>query len=103
MNVMWYTGKFDEATSIYLQLLGKNPQSEECLVNLVTIGMARKDHAMISDYSEKLLRLRPNSQTALEGLATCAFAAGDFEGEVVDGADGGFAEAVVAGDVVNVD
>ena len=34
---------------------------------------------MISDYSEKLLRLRPNSQTALEGLATCAFASGDYD------------------------
>src|SRR5882724_6200760 len=48
LQLLW---KFDEATALYLQLLGKNPQSEECLVNLVTIGMARKDHDSIQKYS----------------------------------------------------
>ena len=76
LQLLW---KFDEATALYLQLLGKNPQSEECLVNLVTIGMARKDHDSIQKYSEQLLTLRPHSQAALEGLATCAFHSGDFE------------------------
>ena len=43
LQLLW---KFDEATALYLQILEKNPQSEECLVNLITIGMARKDHAV---------------------------------------------------------
>ena len=77
LQLQWH---FDEAARIYQQILAQNPNFEECLINLVTIGMARKDHAMISDYSEKLLTLRPNSQTALEGLATCAFASGDYRG-----------------------
>ena len=66
-----------EAT--HAAILAGKPDFEECLINLVTIGMARKDAAMISDYSEKLLTVRPNSQTALEGLATCAFTSGDYE------------------------
>ena len=61
------------------KLLAENPKSEECLMNMVTIGMARKDQAMIADYSDALLTLRPNSQTALEGLATSAFASNDYE------------------------
>ena len=58
LQLLW---KFDESTALYLQLLNKNPQSEECLVNLVTIGMARKDEAMTREYSEKLLTIRPSS------------------------------------------
>ena len=43
------------------------------MVNLITIGMARKDYESIQKYSEQLLTLRPHSQAALEGLATCSF------------------------------
>ena len=75
LQLQW---NFDEAARIYQSILAGKPDFEECLINLVTIGMARKDQAMIADYSEKLLKLRPNSQTALEGLATCAFASGDY-------------------------
>ena len=75
LQLLW---KFDEATALYLKILEKNPQSEECLVNLITIGMARKDHASIQQYSERLLTMRPFSQAALEGLATCAFHANDY-------------------------
>ena len=49
---------FDEAAALYRKILARNPKSEECLVNLVTIGMARKDDAMTRDFSEKLLTLR---------------------------------------------
>src|SRR5580693_10812289 len=69
-QLLW---KFDEATAQYLKILERNPQSEECLVNLITIGMARKDHPAIQQYSERLLAMRPFSQAALEGLASCAF------------------------------
>ena len=76
LQLQW---NFDDAARIYQSLLADNPKSEECLVNMVTIGMARKDQAMIADYSAALLTLRPNSQTALEGLATSAFASNDYE------------------------
>ena len=49
-QLLW---KFDEATTLYLKILEKNPQSEECLVNLITIGMARKDHALIQHESDR--------------------------------------------------
>ena len=75
-QLLW---KFDESTALYLKILEKNPNSEECLVNLVTIGMARKDHPSIQQYSERLLTLRPFSQAALEGLAACAFQSNDHE------------------------
>ena len=48
-------------------------------MNLITIGMARKDHASIQQYSERLLTMRPFSQAALEGLATCAFHSNEYE------------------------
>ena len=57
----------------------RTAEAEEALINLVTIGIARKDIQTIREYSERLIQLRPNSQTALEGLATCAFADEDFE------------------------
>src|ERR1035438_7765515 len=76
LQLLW---KFDESTALYLKILERNPQSEECLVNLITIGMARKDHALIQQYSERLLVMRPFSQAALEGLATCAFHTNDYE------------------------
>jgi len=44
LQLQWH---FDEAARIYQSILAGNPNSEECLVNLVTIGMARKDNAMI--------------------------------------------------------
>src|SRR3984957_9424931 len=76
LQLLW---KFDEATALYLKILERNPPSEECLVNLITIGMARKDHALIQQYSERLLQMRPFSQAALEGLATCAFHSNEYE------------------------
>src|SRR5579864_3136448 len=76
LQLLW---KFDEATALYLKILEKNPQSEECLTNLITIGIARKDHDAIQKYSERLLAIRPISQAALEGLATCAFHSSDYE------------------------
>ena len=56
LQLQWH---FDEAARIYQSILANKPDFEECLINLVTIGMARKDHAMIADYSEKLLRVAP--------------------------------------------
>src|SRR4029079_14949829 len=73
------TWRFDEATEIYQRVLSTNEDAEEPLINLVTIGIARKDIQTIRSYSERLIQVRPNSQTALEGLATCAFADEDYE------------------------
>src|SRR5262245_34429301 len=72
-------GKTDQAEALYRKLLARNPNSEELLGNLVAVGIARKDKAVIKEFSERLFKTLPNSPAALEGLATLAFAKGDFE------------------------
>jgi Flp pilus assembly protein TadD len=73
------SGKPDQAEALYRKLLARNPNSEELLGNLVAAGIARKDKAVIKEFSERLFKTLPNSPAALEGLATLAFAKGDFE------------------------
>src|SRR5262249_25591091 len=55
------------------------PECEDALVNLVALGMQRKDYALVRIYAELLLRLRPRSVAALEGLSSAAFAAGSYQ------------------------
>ena len=43
------------------------------------VDMARKDSDRVRETAEKLLSVRPESQTALEGLAASAFSSGDNE------------------------
>ena len=50
------TWRFDEATDIYKSVLSKNADAEEALINLVTIGIARKDIQTIREYSERLIQ-----------------------------------------------
>src|SRR6202011_5431246 len=75
-------GKLDEAAEIYRKLLPSNASSAELLVNLITLSMARKDDAKTKEYSERMLKIRPQSRQALEGLATVALTRGDYSGAV---------------------
>src|SRR5438876_271302 len=72
-------GKTEQAEALYRKLLARNPNSEELLGNLVALGIARKDNAVLKEFSERLFKTLPNSPAALEGLATAAFSKGDFE------------------------
>jgi tetratricopeptide (TPR) repeat protein len=72
------TWEFDEALAIYRQLLERSPKSEDVLVNLVALGMQRKDYALVRKYAEILLALNSSSTAALEGLGSAAFAASEF-------------------------
>ena len=65
-------GKLDEAAEIYRKLLPSNASSTELLVNLIGLSMARKDDAKTKEYSERMLKIRPQSRQALEGLTTVA-------------------------------
>src|SRR5882762_930013 len=59
-------GKTDQAEALYRKLLARNPNSEELLGNLVAVGIARKDKAVIKEFSERLFKVLPNSPAALE-------------------------------------
>ncbi len=72
----------DEAAEIYEEILRSNARSEESLVNLISIGIARKDERATREYSEKLISIRNMAPAALEGLANCAFWSGDCEAAV---------------------
>jgi tetratricopeptide (TPR) repeat protein len=71
-------GKLDEAQALYLRILQKNPKSEETLTNLIALSTKKRDLERVKKYSDMLREVQPQSQTALEALATCAFAGGDF-------------------------
>ena len=72
-------GRLDEAGDLYRRILKRNPRSEDSLVNLIAIDMARKDSDRVRETAEQLLAVRPHSATALEGLAAAAFARGDHD------------------------
>ena len=53
----------------YEKLLALNPGSEETLLNMISLGLQQKDYASVKTYSEALLQIRPDNQTAMEGLS----------------------------------
>ena len=71
--------EFDEATEVYKQVLRRNPGCEEALVNLMTLGMQRKDYGLVRQQAQALLARDVALQAALEGLATAAFAEAKYE------------------------
>jgi tetratricopeptide (TPR) repeat protein len=75
MQLMW---DFDGAAKVYQSILEKNPQLTECLVNLVTLGMQRKDPGMVREYAARLLEVDPTSDAGLEGMVFAAFAQEDY-------------------------
>ncbi len=46
-------------------------------MNMIGIGLQRKDYAVVEKYSKRLLELHPDSVPALEGLAAAAFSRDD--------------------------
>jgi tetratricopeptide (TPR) repeat protein len=71
--------EFDEAVEVYKQVLRRNPGCEEAAVNLIALGMQRKDYALVRQQAQALLARDASAQAALEGLATAAFAEGQYE------------------------
>ena len=70
--------EFDEAVEVYKQVLRRNPGCEEAAVNLIALGMQRKDYALVRQQAQALLARDASAQAALEGLATAAFAEGQY-------------------------
>lgn len=69
--------RFDEAGRVYETWLATGRDSEEALSNLIAMSIQRRDFERTSDYSSRLLEIRPDSTVALEGLAAAAFGSSD--------------------------
>lgn len=71
--------EFEEAAEAYNQVLRKNPRCEEAAVNMIALGMQRKDYALVRQHAQLLLSRGVSAQAALEGLSAAAFAEGHYE------------------------
>lgn len=76
LHVTW---ELDRAAELYRQVLKLEPESAEALMNLITLGLQQKQYDVVQLYSDSLAALQPDNCLAIEGLATSAFNAGDFE------------------------
>ena len=66
-------------SSTYKKVAAKKPNSTAVLSNLIAVSLSRNDNNAVKEYSDKLVRLQPQSRSALEGLAAIALAAGKFD------------------------
>jgi tetratricopeptide (TPR) repeat protein len=64
--------RFGEAESAYENLLASDASAEETLSNLIALNVEMKDLDRVRDYSQRLLKISPQSPAALQGLATVA-------------------------------
>ena len=72
-------GRLEESHDAYRKILPDNPNNPEILNNLVALSVARKDHSRLREYADRLLKVRPQSRAALEGLVAASFGRGDFK------------------------
>ena len=63
----------------YHKLLPDNSTDAELVTNMIRLALARGEHDQAREYSEKLLRLRPNAQAGLAGMIAAAMARGDYK------------------------
>jgi tetratricopeptide (TPR) repeat protein len=64
--------RFGEAEHAYEILLGYDPDCEETLSNLIALAVETEDYDRVRVYSQRLLKISPQSPAALQGLATVA-------------------------------
>lgn len=64
--------RFGEAENAYELVLASNPNCEETLSNLIALGIETEDLDRVRDYSQRLLKISPQSSAALQGMATVA-------------------------------
>ena len=72
-------GRLEESLDLYRRILPNNANNPEILGNLLALCVAREDHARVREYSDRLLKLRPQSRLALEGLITASLARNDYK------------------------
>src|SRR5580704_13996030 len=45
---------FEDAAALYQRILQRNPRAEDSLVNMISIGLHRKDYPLVQAYAERL-------------------------------------------------
>ncbi|MEP7353932.1 MAG: tetratricopeptide repeat protein [Acidobacteriota bacterium] len=75
-------GRLDEAAELYRKLLPGNANAEELLANLVSLSIARKEDQKTKEFADRLLKVRPQSRSALEALALLALNRGDYSAAI---------------------
>jgi tetratricopeptide (TPR) repeat protein len=63
-------GKYDEAIVKFQEVLKDAPKCEECLTNIASVQLQKKDYDASEATYKQALALNPNSATAYNGLAT---------------------------------
>ncbi len=71
---------------LYLKLIPANGSNADLLTNVIGLTLARGEDAKTREYCEKLLRLKPGSRAALEGLIAAAIARGEYKTAAQQGA-----------------
>jgi tetratricopeptide (TPR) repeat protein len=69
--------RYGEAENAYEAHLTSDPNSEETFSNLIALGIDNQDLDRVRDYSQRLLKIAPQSPAAWQGLATIALEQGD--------------------------
>jgi len=73
------TWELEHAAELYRRVLELDPTSAEALMNLITLGLQKKQYTEVRSYSEKLAALQPDNPLGIEGLAAAAFHSEDYE------------------------
>ncbi len=72
---------------VYQKLLPNNSTDAELLTNMIGAGAELgENNDKVREYSEKLLRVRPNAQAGLAGMIAAAMARGDYKSAAQQGA-----------------
>jgi superkiller protein 3 len=69
--------RFGDAENAYEALLVSDPNAEETLSNLIALAVETRSLDRVRDYSQRLLKISPQSPAALQGLATVALELGN--------------------------
>lgn len=72
-------GFWEEAESLFLDVLGAQPQCSDALANLVALNIERFDLQRVERYALRLMEQAPDSPVALQALLIVAFERRQYE------------------------
>ena len=71
--------RFDEAESLYKEVLALDPKATEALSNLIAVSMEAFDLERVQGYARQLLEIAPQSAIALQALTLVSLERRDYE------------------------
>ena len=72
-------GDIEAASRVSGQLLERSSPSAECLANLTLLGLQNSNFDLVRAAADRLLKLDPNSEIALQGLGATGLAVEEFK------------------------